>query len=925
MRDSMYSRDAASSDSQSTSSEKRRTLMISFDRHDIDDTVGNTDPVYSKSFGTPKKRSKSREKKKAMKRGSESTTSTATSSSRSSARGTDAKSARTESESGTKGGPGGGGYGGSLNARFRTSPYKRRPKRRSGMRPNVIAKSKAYLGVSSADLGTLESVSTDVSNSYESLSINLNFLDEMDFIKKSVQLYDMERRLLDQRRQLLLYKIEDVINNASYDEEEDVAQWAELLLPIIRAPLLGNIPTDDFFGYDVEGRDEDIEEWLELSNQVKKSLKEDNLVLKKNTRRHSFDFSFEQPNSKPVLERSNSDRNLKQVKVKVDLPSHKRTLKTKMINIIDKHKDPFKLSSRSLVKLTEIDEKADNLEIYDDNDDLKAIYLRELIIRMITDFDEDLVNDFLFTVEYYIDSVHLLKTLIVFYLSPKKDYSKKEKVNENICEILLKWISVQYKGLTSNKVWSELLGRFIDYLEEQKKKKDNKYSSKLKMALQEYDYKFEFVYEHILKTQPNDQKKLNLALLDISPEDLAQQLTLREQQYFREIRLTEFYFTRWSGQWGRFERQAPNLTTLIQRYNDIGYWIATTILATPNITGKERADIITYWINVMNELYKINNFNTASQVCSSLNMQIVKGLSKSWANISRSTSDLFDELNLVLSPIVSAYRKHIETIEPDVPMIPRLDVILRDLTLIEEDYDVNKEGMINIAKMSLISRTLRNFLRHGTLYKFSEDEDIQQLLFHRYSMTESELDSCYKALKNNKEKSEFYNIGMEIFPTQKRLVRTASQEHIVSRSLASVKKSKKIKRKKGLKSKKSLELKRPDSFNELKENSKYYNEFLEYLKNNQSEDYLYFYYDIMKLEGEIDQANIRKNSQRIASRYLGTEIQNAKISLMPGLKNKLLEKLADEKDLPNTLFQGIKHDIQDTLSERYQYYKLENE
>jgi len=76
----------------------------------------------------------------------------------------------------------------------------------------------------------------------------------------------------------------------------------------------------------------------------------------------------------------------------------------------------------------------------------------------------------------------------------------------------------------------------------------------------------------------------SVQLLYISAQQLAEQLTLREQTYFQTIEMSEYYCKAWDEGGAR----APNLIKLITRFADMSYWVATSILTAHDLDGKPR-------------------------------------------------------------------------------------------------------------------------------------------------------------------------------------------------------------------------------------------------------------------------------------------------------------------------------------------------
>jgi len=367
----------------------------------------------------------------------------------------------------------------------------------------------------------------------------------------------------------------------------------------------------------------------------------------------------------------------------------------------------------------------------------------------------------------------------------------------------------------------------------------------LKDAFEQYDL------QHISRIQTFQTKKSNikpnLSLIQISPLDIAKQLCLVEQHFFQKVNIHEFYHTKWNGKWAKNPRQAPHLFILIERYNTIGYWIATTIIDTQDLTVKDRAQLITHWIQVMNELFLNNNFNSCSQVYSALNMNPVRRLQKSWSEVSKSDLETFDRIGEVMSfaSNFSAYRERLKLVQEDSPCIPRVEVVLKDLTFTEEHKDITEDGKINFIKIYKLYRALQSIFSFQTLsrnynVKFQEEEEIQQFFHHLHSLKELELDDISKKLKNNKEKPTIKNPKVDpnknlgspgTFKTSSTIPNPTKRQRKKSDVSKSKKKKHQLKNKKGVSLSKTF---KPTSFGALMssidEYSDVYTEFELFLK-----------------------------------------------------------------------------------------------
>jgi hypothetical protein len=112
------------------------------------------------------------------------------------------------------------------------------------------------------------------------------------------------------------------------------------------------------------------------------------------------------------------------------------------------------------------------------------------------------------------------------------------------------------------------------------------------------------------------------SLLDLKSEDIARELTMDEFELYCGVEPREFLGQAWQKE--RKAELAPNLTRLIERFNKIGYWVATEVLTKHDV--KVRVKYIKKFIKIAFRCYECNNFNAIMQILSGLNNSSVKRL-----------------------------------------------------------------------------------------------------------------------------------------------------------------------------------------------------------------------------------------------------------------------------------------------------------
>jgi len=359
------------------------------------------------------------------------------------------------------------------------------------------------------------------------------------------------------------------------------------------------------------------------------------------------------------------------------------------------------------------------------------------------------------------------------------------------------------------------------------------------------------------------------------------------------------------------------------------------------------------------ELYNIHNFNSSSQIISALNMNPVRRLQKTWNNVPKIDRDNLKKLEDIMSPLANykEYRDILKEIGPDVPCIPRVEVVLRDITFVEEIPDTTEKKEVNFYKMSQLSKALNTILFYWTKeYKYEEDEIVQQILHHKKIKREPDLENESKILQENKEKTRKLKTSRTIdkedsLDTLESTIKDKkrhSQEYVQvsvepkltdpiklkdKKRLDGKRKSKKKGKrdrttksftKSGAKKEKEGSLSFPKVFSEMSESSDEYHSFEKFLQNSSVDIYLKFFTEVSNLETRnMEEKDVKPFCDLIMNKYLGFRGDEAKIAVTPAML-QLVEK---QKNNPTkTMFKDIKIEIYDILQTQYlEFIQITNE
>jgi len=192
---------------------------------------------------------------------------------------------------------------------------------------------------------------------------------------------------------------------------------------------------------------------------------------------------------------------------------------------------------------------------------------------------------------------------------------------------------------------------------------------------------------------------------DISPTELARQLTLMRYAVFKEIRPREFCNLAWTKK--DASRRAPNIVKVIKDFNNMGCFVTCTVLSQSE--AKMRSKYIQYFMNVAQECREMRNFCTTMEITAALAAAPLARLSKSWTSKLR---EQFKDLEKLMKANFAELRNITMNAAP--PCIPYLGLYFTDLVFIEEGnptYLKDAPNLINWEKCLMSYNAVKEIQR----------------------------------------------------------------------------------------------------------------------------------------------------------------------------------------------------------------------
>eukprot|EP01117_Protostelium_nocturnum_P002414 TRINITY_DN130_c0_g3_i1.p1 TRINITY_DN130_c0_g3~~TRINITY_DN130_c0_g3_i1.p1 ORF type:complete len:1171 (+),score=382.86 TRINITY_DN130_c0_g3_i1:179-3514(+) len=204
------------------------------------------------------------------------------------------------------------------------------------------------------------------------------------------------------------------------------------------------------------------------------------------------------------------------------------------------------------------------------------------------------------------------------------------------------------------------------------------------------------------------------SFLDLKAGDIVKQLCIMDHEMLRKITPRELSHQAWS----KDPENSPNVVKIIERSNEISYWVATEIVACPNL--RRRITIVKRFITIAEQLRQNNNFCSSLAIIAGLNLGCVQKMKKTWEEIPKHTMATFDILTEYISSIGN-FRKYRRAFKiAQKPAVPYIAVILKDLTFIEDgNQNFRTDGMVNFEKMTMLAKAfaqVQNYQQEEYIY-----------------------------------------------------------------------------------------------------------------------------------------------------------------------------------------------------------------
>ncbi|SSD59633.1 uncharacterized protein SCODWIG_01394 [Saccharomycodes ludwigii] len=210
---------------------------------------------------------------------------------------------------------------------------------------------------------------------------------------------------------------------------------------------------------------------------------------------------------------------------------------------------------------------------------------------------------------------------------------------------------------------------------------------------------------------PSPHSMGTIKLLDLSPSEFAEQLTVKECELYSKINTFECLDRIWGKKYCSFGG-SPNIKKFISTSNHLTNYVTFQIVKLTDI--QKRCSTIEFFINTAVVCRSLNNFSSMTAIISAMYSSPVYRLKNTWELVDKNIKNKLSELNVLMESFrnFARYREVLNNVtKSSEPYIPFLGVYLSDLTFISSgnpDYLRNSQNqIINFAKRIRITEILK--------------------------------------------------------------------------------------------------------------------------------------------------------------------------------------------------------------------------
>jgi len=325
-----------------------------------------------------------------------------------------------------------------------------------------------------------------------------------------------------------------------------------------------------------------------------------------------------------------------------------------------------------------------------------SVAIKHVLRSPLGEITQHFLYAFLWNFDMFLTSERLLYIVILFY-----------RLDSTILSIsfLAEWIKLRSGSLRLHSEWIELFQQFLVYLESSTNEEQVSHSRLLKKSwdlIEKKQLQIEKINETLI--QHSRTTPLPYPVVEFSPVDIASQLTFMIHHKLRTTPVNDWRC------WTRRHKPAYKahdfhaIHDIIAWFNQISCWTASSILL---IDGtKQRTTTMVHWIKIMLALLDWSNFECLMSVYLAFELQPIRSLKEEWKLVPKPLLIQLKTIENLCTPNrnYQNFRQHLLGVNKLKPFVPIIAVLLKDLTVFEENQTLFNNSVINWSKLSSLGQ-----------------------------------------------------------------------------------------------------------------------------------------------------------------------------------------------------------------------------
>eukprot|EP01117_Protostelium_nocturnum_P007384 TRINITY_DN2645_c0_g2_i1.p1 TRINITY_DN2645_c0_g2~~TRINITY_DN2645_c0_g2_i1.p1 ORF type:complete len:839 (-),score=296.92 TRINITY_DN2645_c0_g2_i1:166-2682(-) len=352
---------------------------------------------------------------------------------------------------------------------------------------------------------------------------------------------------------------------------------------------------------------------------------------------------------------------------------------------------------------------------------------------------------------HFTTSQNFLKRLVYQYFEVENGELSEEQKRSNqifqfrIINFIRKWIEAMPKQFQNVEVQLEL-DNFVSQLKHSPQESKNKCGTILEnsLILIEEEEEKEKEDKKAAEKKIKSMSSSRLQFMDISPRELAKQMTLFDHNLFSSIPSTELMHKGWE--------KGEGSNRFSARMEQVTYWTAKEIVEVSGL--KNRTTVLTQVLKLAECLLELKNFYSLYAIYLALSLLAIERLKKTWKSLPSRYVAVWSKISELLAPVKNFLNYRRLWNASSLPKIPTPTIFQKDLLFIEDgNPDEDENGLINFEKLVMLGRTM-NSIREAqkSTFPFAYNHKIHEFLIEgMIPLSSSDLLNKSKQCEPNQE------------------------------------------------------------------------------------------------------------------------------------------------------------------------------